>query len=110
MRAPRIIFAQNVKQKQVDIVIEGLVVQKHLGQVAQILTVYFFLAPIDLKEGEPVVSINLIARWVPFFNLRVHGKQISAGSGGGREEEREKKKREECSPPCLDGAAAATCA
>ena len=42
-------LAQHIKQEGVDIVVQSLVVEEQLGQVAQVLAVDLLLPPVDLE-------------------------------------------------------------
>jgi hypothetical protein len=49
--APAVCLAQHVEEEEVDIIVQGLVVQEQLGQVAQVLAVLLLLAAINLGGG-----------------------------------------------------------
>ncbi len=51
MGSSLIILAQDVEQEEVDIIVQGLVVQEQLCQVAQVLAVELLLLPINLQPG-----------------------------------------------------------
>eukprot|EP00958_Prasinococcus_capsulatus_P026890 scaffold5061_cov378-Prasinococcus_capsulatus_cf.AAC.9 len=53
-------LAQYVEEKQIDVVVERLVIQEQLREVAQILTVDLFLFPIHFKHAQRAVAINFI--------------------------------------------------
>jgi carbon starvation protein CstA len=50
--AARICLAQHVEQEEVHIIVQRLVVQEQLGQVAQVLAVLLLLAAINLTAGD----------------------------------------------------------
>jgi len=58
-------FTKNVKVEGVNLVPDVLMIQEKLGQVAQILRVYFLLLGIELKHRECLVSVDLISRRAP---------------------------------------------
>jgi hypothetical protein len=43
------------------VVVEGLVVEEELGEVAQVLAVVLLLRAVHLEHGQPVVAVDLIA-------------------------------------------------
>lgn len=53
--SPLIALAQDVKQEQVHIVVQRLVVQEQLGEVAQVLAVHALLLAIDLEHAHTAV-------------------------------------------------------
>ncbi len=55
-------LTENVKEKRAYIKVEGLVVQKELGQETQVLTVQFMVLSIHLKDGQDSLPIDLLAR------------------------------------------------
>lgn len=57
---PFVRLTQHVKQKQINIIIQRLVVQKQLGQVAQVLAKDLFLFSIHLKHAHIVLAIYFV--------------------------------------------------
>jgi hypothetical protein len=62
--AARVLLAHDVKEKGLHVVVQRLVVQKELGQQANVLAVDFALGAVHLKHGERLVAVNLVARRV----------------------------------------------
>lgn len=60
MRAPLVALAQHVEQEQVHVIVERLVVEEELGQVAEVLAELLLLAPVHLKHGQGTVAVNLV--------------------------------------------------
>ena len=54
MRASLIVLAQHVEEEEVDIIVQGLVVQEQLCQVAQVLAVELLLLAVNLWQGIPL--------------------------------------------------------
>ena len=61
MVATLVHLAEHVKQEGIDVKEEGFVIQKHFGNVAQILAVNAFLEAIDLKHAEITLAVDLVA-------------------------------------------------
>ena len=62
MSASFIALTEDVKQEQVHVVVQGLVVQEKLGQVAQVLAVKLLFPAIHLKHADAAIAIDLLAR------------------------------------------------
>lgn len=61
VRPSLITLTKNVKQEQVHIIEERLVVQEQLCQVAQVLAEHFLLLAINLKHGDIGVPVDLVS-------------------------------------------------
>ena len=61
MCATLIALAQDVEEEEVDVVVQGLVVQEELGQVTQVLAVHLLLLAIHLKHADAAVAVDLLA-------------------------------------------------
>ena len=59
-------FTENEEKKRIHIVVERLVIQKQLRDVAQVLAVHLLLQSIDFKHGEFAVAVNLISWWMAY--------------------------------------------
>ena len=57
-------LSQHVEEERLHIKVEGLVLQEELGHEAEVLAVHLVLLPIHLEEGEPLVAVDLVTRWV----------------------------------------------
>lgn len=64
VRPSFITLAQNIEQKEVHIIEEGLVIQEELCQIAQVLAEHLFLLAVNLKHGHFGIPVDLISRWV----------------------------------------------
>ena len=64
MRTSLIALTQHIKQEQVHVIEQRLVIQKQLGQIAQVLAEQLFLLAVNLKHGHIGVTIDLISWWV----------------------------------------------
>ena len=53
-------LAHHVEEEWVRVVVERLVVQEQLGQQAQVLGVVLVLASVNFKEGNGILSVDLI--------------------------------------------------
>lgn len=58
-------LSHHVEKERFDIVEERFVVQKHFGKQAEVLTIDLVLAPIDLKDRDVIVTIDLVSWWMP---------------------------------------------
>mmetsp|Transcript_41598 Transcript_41598/g.106452 ORF Transcript_41598/g.106452 Transcript_41598/m.106452 type:complete len:349 (+) Transcript_41598:700-1746(+) len=56
-----VVLREDVEQEGVHVVVERLVVQEELGEVAQVLAVHLLLAPVHLKHGDVAVAVDLVA-------------------------------------------------
>lgn len=65
MKSSGIHFGHDVKEERVRIVVECLVVEEQLGQQAQVLSVRFIFPAVDFKKRNRLLSIDLIAWWMP---------------------------------------------
>jgi hypothetical protein len=66
---------KDVEQKRLHIIIESLVVKKHLRQQAQVLTIKLAGTAIDLKHRQIPMAVDLIAWWRPtsaLLNMPLH--------------------------------------
>ena len=61
MSTTLITLAQNVEQKEVDVIVQGFVVQEQLGQVAQVLAVGPLLLAVHLKHRHVPVAVEFVA-------------------------------------------------
>lgn len=61
MKASVVEHRHDVKQKWVSVVIERLVVEKQLGEQAQILGVALVFAAVDLEECYVPFTVDLVA-------------------------------------------------
>ena len=61
MRPSLVALAEDVEQKEVDVVVERLVVEEHFRQVAQVLAVGLLFLPVDLEHGDGAVTVDLVA-------------------------------------------------
>ena len=59
-------FTKHVEVKGVDFTSEVFVVQKHSGDVAQVLCIHFLLLSIKFKHAHFIVSVDLVARRAPY--------------------------------------------
>ena len=59
-----ITLTQHIEQEQVHVVEQGLVVQKELRQVAQILAEKLLLLAINFKHGHIGIAVNFVPGWV----------------------------------------------
>lgn len=59
-----VILGNHVKEKRFDVVVESLVVKKHLGNQTEVLAVDFVPPAVDFKHRNVFVSIDFVARWV----------------------------------------------
>ena len=57
-------LAHHVEEEGVRVVVERLVVQEQLGKQAQVLGVVLVLASVYFKEGNRVLSVDLIPRGI----------------------------------------------
>jgi hypothetical protein len=68
MAAPLVALTEDVEEEEVDVVVERLVVQEQLRQVAQVLAVHLVLLPVHLQRTNQSSSRRHrihIVRWVP---------------------------------------------
>ena len=61
VRAGRVDFADDVKEKGLDVVVERLVVKEELGEQAEVLTVDALVLGVDLEDGDRAVPVDLVA-------------------------------------------------
>mmetsp|Transcript_31062 Transcript_31062/g.58474 ORF Transcript_31062/g.58474 Transcript_31062/m.58474 type:complete len:406 (-) Transcript_31062:198-1415(-) len=54
--------AQDVEQEEVHVVVQSLVIQEQLGQVAEVLTVHFFLLAVHFEERDVALPVYLVPR------------------------------------------------
>lgn len=54
-------FSQHVEEEGLHIKVQCLVLQEELGHEAQVLAVHLVLLPVNLKEGQTFMSVDLIA-------------------------------------------------
>ena len=59
-----VILSEDIEEKGLHVIVQGLVVQKEFGQQAEILAVDLTHDSIHLKNGEIILAVNLICRWV----------------------------------------------
>jgi hypothetical protein len=57
-------LGQNVKQERLDIIVQRFMVQKQLGQQAEILTVDFIRIAVDFEHRELATAIYFCAWWM----------------------------------------------
>ena len=69
MEAVIVALAHNIEEERICVVVEGLVVQKKLGQQTQVLSIGFVFSPVDFEKGNVVFPVDFIARWVPEIAL-----------------------------------------
>ena len=60
MAALAVVLGENVKQEWLNVVVEGLVIEKELCKEAQILAVDLTSHTINFKDGEITISVNLV--------------------------------------------------
>jgi hypothetical protein len=60
---------EDVEQEGLDVVVQRLVVQKQLGEEAQVLAVYGVVLAVHFKDGEGAVPVHLIPWRVPELAL-----------------------------------------
>ena len=53
-----------VEEERVHVVVKGFVVEEELAQEAQVTAPPPLATAVNLEEGEVVVTIDLVARWV----------------------------------------------
>mmetsp|Transcript_31100 Transcript_31100/g.99812 ORF Transcript_31100/g.99812 Transcript_31100/m.99812 type:complete len:418 (+) Transcript_31100:101-1354(+) len=58
-------LADNIEEERVDIPIERLVVEEHLGEVAKVLAPHLRLGSVYFKHRNVISAVYLISRWVP---------------------------------------------
>jgi hypothetical protein len=61
VRPALVALAQDVEEEEVDVVVERLVVQEHLGEVAQVLAIRFRFLAVDLEHRHPAAPVDLVA-------------------------------------------------
>lgn len=61
MKAPRIKLGHDIEQEGISVIVEGLVIQKQLGQEAEILGIHLVLPAVDLEEGNGVLPVDFVA-------------------------------------------------
>ena len=65
VRSVLVYLAHDVKEERVDVVVERLVIQKELGQQAQLLTVGLVVFAVDLVGGEVAFVVYAASWWIP---------------------------------------------
>lgn len=65
MAAIHIGQCHDIEQKRLHVVVEGLVVQKELGQQAEMLAILLVPLPIHLPHLQLTLAVDLIPRWMP---------------------------------------------
>lgn len=69
MEAVIVALAHHVEKKRICIVVEGLVVQKKLGQQTQVLGIGLIFSAVDLEKRNVAFPVDFIARRVPEITL-----------------------------------------
>lgn len=64
MAAGFVASRHTIEQEWVDIVVKRLVVEEELAQETQVPAPGALATAVDFKEGDIVVAVNLITRWV----------------------------------------------
>lgn len=59
-----IVLTEDIKVEGVDVVVQGLVIEKELGNEAQVLTVGLLVLSVHLKHRDAVISVDLVAWWI----------------------------------------------
>lgn len=59
-----IALAQHIEQEEIHIIVQCLMVQEQLGQVAQILAIALLLLAVHLKHGDVAVAVKFVSRRV----------------------------------------------
>mmetsp|Transcript_13304 Transcript_13304/g.30887 ORF Transcript_13304/g.30887 Transcript_13304/m.30887 type:complete len:203 (+) Transcript_13304:529-1137(+) len=62
--APLVDFGHHVEVEGVHVVVEGLVVQEELREVAQVLAPHLGFCAVDLEDGDVISPVDLVARRV----------------------------------------------
>ena len=63
--APKfVVFGHDVEEEGFDVVVEGLRAEKKLRKQTEILAVDGVLAAVDFKDGNGMVSVDLVTRWM----------------------------------------------
>ena len=71
MMAIFVILSENIKEKGVNVVVQRLVVQEQLGQVAQVLAVQLMSISINFPKGQLIfaITVNFISWRMPILRL-----------------------------------------
>ena len=72
-------LAHHVEEERVRVVVERLVVEKQLGEQAEVLGVRLVLPTVDLEERDRVLAIDLVARGV--FEVTLGDVSLEADPG-----------------------------
>ena len=67
-------FAKDVKQERIDVEVQRLVVEKELGDQAQVLCVDLVLLAVDLVDRKRPLAVNLFTRRLPQNTVRLQIK------------------------------------
>lgn len=69
MVARAVTLCDYIEQERLHIIVERLVIKKHLGKQAQVLAVDLVLPAIDLVHADVAVTIDLVAWWMSHLAL-----------------------------------------
>lgn len=61
MGSPLVNFTEDIEEEDLNIWVQGLVVQKELCKISQILTVELFLLAVYLKHADIAIPVYLIS-------------------------------------------------
>ena len=78
-------MGDDVEEERVDVVVKRLVIQEHLRQETEVLTIHLILPSIDLKDLNPdsmvviAISVDLITRRIKVFALHPMTSDLEFG-------------------------------
>ena len=74
-------LSQHIEQKRFHVKVESFVLKEQLGHETQVLAVHLVLLSIHLKEGEALVSVDLVARGMMPRADTLHKDNTELGRG-----------------------------